>query len=61
MIKFKPTELFTLVLGAQITFYAIYLIGMMVAGATVSGTEIQLMSLLILINCVNLIHWSPSK
>ena len=61
MIKFKPAELFSLVTGLMTTLYGVYLIGMMVAGATVSGTEIQLMSLLTLINCVNLVHWSVAK
>jgi hypothetical protein len=61
MIKFKPAELFTLVIGLSTTLYAIYLIGMMVTGGNVSGTEIQFMTLLTLINCVNLVHWTPSK
>lgn len=61
MTNLKHSDLFTFVVGVSTTLYAIYLIGMMVAGGNVSGTEIQLMTLLTLINCVNLIHWTPSK
>lgn len=61
MTKLKPSDLFTLVVGLSTTLYAIYLIGMMSVGGTVTGTEIQFMSLLTLINCVNLIHWSATK
>jgi hypothetical protein len=58
MTKLKPADLFVLIAGASTTLYAIFLIAKMAFGYDVSSFEIQLMTLLTLINFVNMIHTS---
>ncbi len=58
MTKLKPADLFVLIAGAGTTLYAIFLIGKMAFGYNVSSSEIQVMTLLTLINFVNMIHTS---
>lgn len=58
MTNLKTSDIFVLITGASTVLYAIFLIGKMAFGYNVSSSEIQVMTLLTLINFVNMIHTS---
>ena len=56
MTNLKFTDYFTLGTAAAVIFLSIYLLGKMVQGGSPSSGEFELLSLLMIINAVNVIH-----
>jgi glutaredoxin 2 len=57
----KLAAYFTMTVAVSLTLYSIFLIGRLIAGAHISLNEIQILCLLLVVNCVNGIHWPSTK
>jgi len=61
MFKLNLASLFTLSTAVALLGYSIYMIGRLMAGANMSGSEINLLALLTVVNAINMIHQPSEK